>query len=112
MNNSYTGVIPIPPKTSCGGIPTFVWPRRMDDESPNCFCLPIEVDTYSFKRCAQNCRTEFEVEMRDGDIVFRNLDDFSGTFLAHFLCDENPCAGSCFMESFMSSYTIISSKLV
>lgn len=106
MNNTYAVEIPLPNSQLCA-VPTFLWPRNMTMDEPNCYCLPIETEHYSFRQCVQECQTEYDVTLLSDSVVFKNLNRTSRNFLVHFLCDEDPCTDTtCFMQSFMSSYTI------
>ena len=106
MNDMGEVRIPLPSPQLCQSTPTFLWPKKVGEDEESCYCLPIENNDYSFVNCVQNCGTNYEIQLRDRSVTFRNLNE-TDRFLVHFVCDEDPCTGrSCFMESFMDSYAI------
>lgn len=103
-----TAIVPFPNPANCQAAPTLLWPRHIDRDEPNCYCLLIEGGHYSFSHCVEQCETDYEVVLLSKSVAFRNI---NGSFVVHFLCNENPCdSKDCLVETFLSSYMLITTN--
>lgn len=94
----------IPDAIHCDTI-TFIWPKT-SALNEHCYCLVINTDRH-FDACAQWCKSEYDARWENGSIIFRNISTNSDNFIAHFVCNEDPCLhSSCFLNSVITSHRI------
>ncbi len=96
----------IPRASGCNQL-TFTWPKLLEYNGENCFCLTYETLVYSFRNCQQSCGTDYDFQLLGDSVIFNSR--ISTDILVHFLCDEHPCvaASPCAMESILASYRLI-----
>ena len=96
----------IPRASGCRQL-TLVWPKLMDYDGENCFCLPHQTTVYSFADCARSCGTDYSIEILGDSVVFNSPGP--ATLLVHFICDEHPCSpeSPCALESILESHQLV-----
>ena len=101
--------LPIPRTTICSQV-IFIWPKLVNYNGENCFCLPYETSIYSFNDCAREYGSDYSATLEGDSIVF--LSPTSGEILVHFVCDESPCEKPqyCGIQSIIASHRLVISK--
>ena len=95
--------LPIPEEDPPGNGDIFLTWRRSPTEDQECFC---RVHPGVFEDCVQGCRTEYNITMNSGSIIFRDLNFTSNRddFVVHFIYKENPCRP---LQYVCASFTIM-----